>query len=74
MGRQVGNLLIILKFSRKLEIEINPNRTINVAITYENGKSDVLNFVGDFLDGYRHFVVVQTNQASATAVMVSCRL
>ncbi|CAO4360673.1 unnamed protein product [Caenorhabditis nigoni] len=61
---------VTFKDKMKLEIEINPNRTINVAITYENGKSDVLNFVGDFLDGYRHFVVVQTNRASATAVMV----
>ncbi|KAF1769035.1 hypothetical protein GCK72_000848 [Caenorhabditis remanei] len=61
---------VIFKDKRKLEIEINPNRTINVAITYENGKSDILNFVGDFLDGYRHFVVVQTNQGSATAVMI----
>ncbi|CDX47479.1 InTestinal NeureXin-like [Caenorhabditis elegans] len=62
--------LVVFREKQKLEIEINPNRTINVAITYENGKSDVLNFVGDFLDGYRHFVVVQTNQASATAVMI----
>lgn len=61
---------VTFKDRRKLEVEINPNRTINVAITYENGKADVLNFVGDFLDGYRHFVVIQTNQASATAVMV----
>lgn len=62
---------VTFKENRKLEIEINPNRTINVAITYEHGKTEVLNFVGDFLDGFRHFVVVQTNQASATAVMVS---
>ncbi|CAI2316365.1 unnamed protein product [Caenorhabditis sp. 36 PRJEB53466] len=61
---------VTFKEKRKLEIEINPNRTINVAITYEQGKSEVLNFVGDFLDGYRHFVVVQTNQAASTAVMI----
>uniref|UniRef100_A0A1I7TKP9 Neurexin-4 n=1 Tax=Caenorhabditis tropicalis TaxID=1561998 RepID=A0A1I7TKP9_9PELO len=61
---------VTFKDRRKLEIEINPNRTVNVAITYENGKADVLNFIGDFLDGYRHFVVIQTNQASATAVMI----
>lgn len=61
---------VYFKDKRKLEIEINPNRTLNVAITYENGKADVLNFVGDFLDGYRHFVVVQTNRESSTAVMI----
>uniref|UniRef100_A0A8R1I351 Laminin G domain-containing protein n=1 Tax=Caenorhabditis japonica TaxID=281687 RepID=A0A8R1I351_CAEJA len=61
---------VTFREKRKLEIEINPNHTINVAITYENGRADVLNFDGDFLDGYRHFVVVQTNQATATAVMI----
>ncbi|CAI5437643.1 unnamed protein product [Caenorhabditis angaria] len=62
---------ILLYDDRSLEVEIQPNRTINV-ILYGNNRyiPDVINFDGDFADGYRHFFVVQFHPNQATAIML----
>ncbi|CAB3407913.1 unnamed protein product [Caenorhabditis bovis] len=55
---------------RLLEVELNVNGTINVGVIWDNSKDDVLNFDGDFADGYRHFFVAQFNSKRSTAIMI----
>ncbi|CAI4225355.1 unnamed protein product [Auanema sp. JU1783] len=66
-SRQV--LAVLQSQDKLLEILLNKNSTINVGIV--NGKySQVLNFKGNFTDGYRHFFVARFGPNIATSIMI----
>ncbi|CAJ0944581.1 unnamed protein product, partial [Mesorhabditis belari] len=53
----------------RFELILNRNGTINAGAIMARG-TQVLNFAGNFTDGYRHFIVVQFSKKYATTVMI----
>ncbi|CAD6194724.1 unnamed protein product [Caenorhabditis auriculariae] len=64
--------IVLIKFSDggEFDVQLNKNGTINVGILNSKGHAEVLNFNGNFSDGYRHFLVAQCNPLSATAILL----
>ncbi|VDN21439.1 unnamed protein product [Cylicostephanus goldi] len=62
---------IYFKDERLLEVILNRNGSINVGIISDEKRDVVRTFVGNYSDGYRHFLVARFGAHQATTVTVS---